>query len=77
MEKLVARGAGMLHNITEPRGGAQVIEDVFEDAQLFEEGEEHCHVDTPEQMMMDDTPWGKRSVEGTAGSTTSHENGGF
>ena len=30
----------MLHNFTKPRpwiGGAHVIEDVFEDAQLFEE----------------------------------------
>ena len=32
-------GAGMLHNITKPRqwrGGTQVIEDVFEDAQPME-----------------------------------------
>ena len=54
-------GAGMLHNITKPRpwiGGAQILEDVFEDAQPLkraqvkrQEWKRHWQVDTPVQLM--------------------------
>ena len=51
----------MLHDMTKPRpGGAQIIEDVFEDAQLLkrvevrrQEWKEHWQHDTPQQMMED------------------------
>ena len=53
----------MLHNITKPRpwrGGAEVIEDVFEDAQPLKKVDvkrqkwrDHWQVDTPEQRMDD------------------------
>ena len=59
-------GAGILHNITKPRpwrGGAQVIENAFEDAQPLkrveakrQEWREQLQVDTREQLM-DDKPW--------------------
>ena len=62
----------MLHNITKPRPwieGAQIIEDVFEDAQPLkrvevkrQEWKKHWQVDTPEQMM-NSQPWENRALQ--------------
>ena len=72
-------GAGMLHNITKPRpwrGGAQVIEHVFEDAQLLkrvegkrQEWQEHWQVDTAEQVKDDHAVRATRFLTGQQAST--------